>query len=319
MQRRRRSTATGCGSHGRWARSARARVIGADGVGSFVRRAIGAPRGRWRAQVIEVDTPVIAGDRARDLLHFDLGRSRRCAATRGTFPPSSTARRSSAAALYELAGRATRPSRARDRDRSRGAARRRGSVAARDRRCGASFQALFAERGLSLHEPLARPRALLVGEAAGIDPALGEGIAQAILTARRRGRTSRAASIATTSRSRDWPAALRRSRVGLDLLGARAGDAVALRSHAARGGAMDGAVARSRDHRRALFRGRARWSRGGSRARRSTSGAPSCSARATFAARDFSEIGRRRCRRRRCRPCPASCRARSRGCTVARP
>jgi flavin-dependent dehydrogenase len=38
----------------------------------------------------------------------------------------------------------------------------------------------FAERGLSLHEPIARPRVLLVGEAAGIDPALGEGIAQAI-------------------------------------------------------------------------------------------------------------------------------------------
>ncbi len=47
-------------------------VVGADGVGSVVRRALGAPRGRWLAQAVEVDTPAVASDADRDLLHFDL-------------------------------------------------------------------------------------------------------------------------------------------------------------------------------------------------------------------------------------------------------
>ena len=38
----------------------------------------------------------------------------------------------------------------------------------------------FAERGFELHVPYAAPRALLVGEAAGIDGLTGEGIPQAI-------------------------------------------------------------------------------------------------------------------------------------------
>ena len=39
----------------------------------------------------------------------------------------------------------------------------------------------YAERGFSPHEPASAPRLLLVGEAAGIDPITGEGIAQALL------------------------------------------------------------------------------------------------------------------------------------------
>ena len=38
----------------------------------------------------------------------------------------------------------------------------------------------YAERGFELHAPHAAPRVMLVGEAAGIDPLTGEGIAQAI-------------------------------------------------------------------------------------------------------------------------------------------
>ncbi|HTN84877.1 MAG TPA: FAD-dependent monooxygenase, partial [Sorangium sp.] len=47
-------------------------VVGADGVGSVVRRAMGLPFGRLRAQAVEVDTEPVAGDRARDLLHFEM-------------------------------------------------------------------------------------------------------------------------------------------------------------------------------------------------------------------------------------------------------
>ena len=75
----------------------------------------------------------------------------------------------------------------------------------------------FSERGLSLHEPVARPRVLLVGEAAGIDPVLGEGIAQAILYGAAAGpylaRRLEADDLAFT----DWPRALLGSRVGFDL------------------------------------------------------------------------------------------------------
>jgi flavin-dependent dehydrogenase len=77
----------------------------------------------------------------------------------------------------------------------------------------------FSERGLALHEPLARPRALLVGEAAGIDPALGEGIAQAILYGAVAGRYLARCLDRGDLSFRGWPSVLRRSPVGLDLLG----------------------------------------------------------------------------------------------------
>ena len=41
-------------------------VVGADGVGSFVRRASGLGAGRLRAQAVEVDTEPAGGDPARD-------------------------------------------------------------------------------------------------------------------------------------------------------------------------------------------------------------------------------------------------------------
>ena len=53
-------------------------VVGCDGVGSVVRQSMGLGPGELRAQVIEVDTEPIAGDRDRALLHFDStdGRAR---------------------------------------------------------------------------------------------------------------------------------------------------------------------------------------------------------------------------------------------------
>jgi flavin-dependent dehydrogenase len=75
----------------------------------------------------------------------------------------------------------------------------------------------FSERGLSLHEPLARPRALLVGEAAGIDPVLGEGIAQALFYGAVAGPYLSGCLARDELGFEGWPEALRRSRVGLDL------------------------------------------------------------------------------------------------------
>jgi len=77
------------------------------------------------------------------------------------------------------------------------------------------------ERELDLTDPLARPRVLLAGEAAGIDPTLGEGIAQAIdygeVVAR---------ELTRAQRTGDWSfrgyrRRLLRSRLGQELVGTR--------------------------------------------------------------------------------------------------
>ncbi|HEY4121020.1 MAG TPA: FAD-dependent oxidoreductase, partial [Byssovorax sp.] len=47
-------------------------IVGADGVGSFVRRTLGFPRGTFAAQVVEIDTEPVDADLDRDFLHFDL-------------------------------------------------------------------------------------------------------------------------------------------------------------------------------------------------------------------------------------------------------
>ena len=80
----------------------------------------------------------------------------------------------------------------------------------------ASFKR-FAERGLHPHEPTAADRVLLVGEAAGIDPVLGEGIAQAILYGKAAGPYLARALASDALPFRDWSRVFARSRVGVDL------------------------------------------------------------------------------------------------------
>jgi flavin-dependent dehydrogenase len=75
----------------------------------------------------------------------------------------------------------------------------------------------FAERGLHPHEPTSSERVLLVGEAAGIDPVLGEGIAQAILYGKAAGPYLARALAKDALHFRDWPRVFARSRVGVDL------------------------------------------------------------------------------------------------------
>jgi hypothetical protein len=76
----------------------------------------------------------------------------------------------------------------------------------------------FAERGFDRAAKASRPRALLVGEALGIDPVTGEGIAQAIQYGATAG-----AYLARKLRSKDlgfqdWDREIRRGAVGRDLL-----------------------------------------------------------------------------------------------------
>jgi flavin-dependent dehydrogenase len=146
-------------------------VVGCDGVGSVVRRSMGLGRGALRAQVIEVDTDAVPGDRSRSLLHFDAtdGRVHGYA---WDFPTVVDGEELVCRGIYHLkTGRDDEPDIAAllaDRLRAQGVDPSR----CRNKR--------YAERGFEPATRLARGARMLVGEAAGIDPVTGEGIAQAI-------------------------------------------------------------------------------------------------------------------------------------------
>jgi flavin-dependent dehydrogenase len=176
-----------------------------------VRRAIGAPRGRWTAQVVEVDTPALP-DEPGDVLHFDLA-DRALHGYAWDFPTLVAGAPLVCRGAYALQADPGTDGAAHDPD--VGALLR-----ARLDRLGVGAGVRikrFAERGLSLAEPIARPRVLLVGEAAGIDPALGEGIAQAIAYGAVAGPFLAGAIDRDDFGFAGWPDVLRRSRLGLDL------------------------------------------------------------------------------------------------------
>jgi flavin-dependent dehydrogenase len=189
-------------------------LVGADGVGSFVRRWLGAPRGRFSAQAVEVDTEPLPSDELGTLA-FDLSD----AELRGyawDFPTPSPATSAGARdatplvcrGVYELA--------------AEGAPRRDVGALLERRLREQGARALgpprrYAERGLCLHEPLGAPGVLLVGEAAGVDPVLGEGIAQAIFYGATAG-AHLAASLARGDESLEgYRDVVEGARIGLDL------------------------------------------------------------------------------------------------------
>ncbi|HEX3762915.1 MAG TPA: hypothetical protein VHW23_29670, partial [Kofleriaceae bacterium] len=128
----------------------------------------GFPRGALRAQVVELDTEAAPGDLPRDTIAFDLA----CRDLRGyawDFPTLVGGRPLVCRGIYALGVAADQP-----RDRLAAYLAARGLDLARYR------LKQFAERGFEPGAAIARPRVLLVGEAAGIDIATGEGIGQAI-------------------------------------------------------------------------------------------------------------------------------------------
>jgi flavin-dependent dehydrogenase len=149
-------------------------VVGCDGVGSVVRKALGLGAGRLRAQVVEVDTKPVPGDRARSLLHFDAS-DRALAGYAWDFPTLVGGRPLVCRGVYRL--------------KVEGEAADAGPdvsalLATRLRAQGIDPSQCknkrYAERGFEPASRLARGAMMLVGEAAGIDPVTGEGIAQAI-------------------------------------------------------------------------------------------------------------------------------------------
>lgn len=189
-------------------------LVGADGVGSVVRRALGLPFGRYRAQVIEIDTEAVPGDPARDTLHFDLS-DPTLTGYAWDFPTLVEGRALYCRGMYELAGVEGAPAgpEAEVPLEKRFAARLEGQGL----RLADHKQKRYAERGFELHTPYSSPRVLLVGEAAGIDPITGEGIAQAIEYGHAAG-TYLAARLATGDLGfTDWGRHVEESRIGFDL------------------------------------------------------------------------------------------------------
>lgn len=143
-------------------------VVGADGVGSAVRRAAGFSPGTLRAQVLELDTPEVSGDPAPDQLRFDASR-REIPGYTWDFPTLVQGERLVSRGVYALAtpGNDLRGWLGQELDR-------------RGLRLGDYRLKAFGERGFDPREPIAAPGLMLVGEAAGVDIATGEGIAQAL-------------------------------------------------------------------------------------------------------------------------------------------
>jgi len=183
-------------------------VIGADGVRSAVRQAIGVEKGTLTAQAVEVDTDPTPKDLPRDLLHFDF-----CEAGVGygwDFPTVVDGREMVCRGQYQLDW---------ENEVSVDVSQRLeehlvDSGVARE---GKRFKR-FAVRGLELHRPMAAAGVLLVGEAAGVDPLLGEGIAQSIASG------ALAAEYLVEKLRRgaldfgDWRSVFARSPTGLDTL-----------------------------------------------------------------------------------------------------
>lgn len=142
-------------------------VIGADGVSGITRRLTGFARGDLRAQACELDTPPSPKDLPRDTIIFDFA----ARALRGyawDFPTIVNGQPLMCRGVYALGHDNTPKQHLIRYLEDRG-------LSIKDYRLKQ-----FAERGWTPNEPLAKPRVLLSGEAAGIDIATGEGIGQAI-------------------------------------------------------------------------------------------------------------------------------------------
>lgn len=183
-------------------------VVGADGVGSFVRRAAGiASDDDLLAQVIELDTEPVASDLPRDLLHFDT-EDRRFPGYTWDFPTLVDGREKVCRGIYHL--------RLDDRPVDIQAILER-RLAAQGLDMNRYKLKRYAERGFEPHRPQSAPRVVLVGEAAGIDGLSGEGIAQSVEYAALAG-PYLAEKLAEDDLSfRDWSARVARTKLGFDL------------------------------------------------------------------------------------------------------
>ena len=179
-------------------------VVGADGVSGYVRRALGLPPGRVRAQVIAVDTEPVVSDRPRDVLHFDFF-SREFSGYAWDFPTLVDGREMVCRGVYHL--------RLDDRkiDITRLLSERLAERGLDIKQCRVQR---CAERGYESAQRYASPRVVLVGEAAGIDGPSGEGIPQALQYGAFAGRYLAKKCAQGEYSFRDWDAKLARVEPG---------------------------------------------------------------------------------------------------------
>ena len=147
-------------------------VVGADGVAGVTRRLAGFSRPTLRAQVVELDTEGTSHDLPRDTVVFDfVERSLRGYAW--DFPTLVDGEPLMCRGVYVLHDGEDRPT---NETRTQLAH----YLAARGLDIARYKVKQFAEQGFTPGAAISKPRVLLVGEAAGIDIATGEGIGQAI-------------------------------------------------------------------------------------------------------------------------------------------
>jgi flavin-dependent dehydrogenase len=191
-------------------------VLGADGVGSRVRRSLGLHAGGLRAAVLEVDSGPAADDPDRDTLHFDA----RWPALPGyvwDFPTLVDGEPLVCRGIYVLRARAgavdglTPEQGEVDLEAALGA-----YMADKGLDLSAVRKKRFAERGWEPRTKVVAGRRLLIGEAAGIDPVSGEGIAQAIESGAAVGRFLTEGAW-TPARLAGWQARSTGNRLGWDL------------------------------------------------------------------------------------------------------
>lgn len=144
-------------------------IVGADGVGGVTRRLTGFARGELRAQACELDTAAAPGDMPRDTVVFDF-EDHELNGYRWDFPTLVAGKELVCRGAYVIHSMGHDSPKARiDR-----------YLTSRGLRLADYKLKQYAERGFEPDADIARPRVLLAGEAAGIDIATGEGIAQAI-------------------------------------------------------------------------------------------------------------------------------------------
>jgi flavin-dependent dehydrogenase len=181
--------------------------VGADGVGSVVRRTAGLGEAGLRARVVEIDTPGCGADGPRDMLHFEAS-DRALTGYSWDFPTLVEGRALMCRGAYVL-------------PMGRGARDPREALEAHLRARGLSLEGVrqkrFAERAWAGPAKLSAPRRLLVGEAAGVDPITGEGIPQAIASGILAGRYLGECFERGELGFGDWTARVRRAGFARDL------------------------------------------------------------------------------------------------------
>jgi menaquinone-9 beta-reductase len=144
-------------------------IVGADGVAGITRRMTGFARGGLRAQVVELDTEILPTDQPRDTIAFDFTR-RDLHGYAWDFPTVVDNRPLVCRGAYVIHNLGPDSPKTRIEQ----------YLTSRGLELSRYMLKQYAERGFEPGAEIAGPRVLLVGEAAGIDIATGEGIAQAI-------------------------------------------------------------------------------------------------------------------------------------------